>query len=69
MFGAGIESPLGELVALVRSLVAGVDVDGLDANDAARVVEECAEAERLLVALRVLTAACPAPPASRIPRT
>src|SRR5260370_14887741 len=56
MFGVGVESPLGELVALVRSLVAGVGVDGLDANDAARWVEECAEAERLLAALRVLAA-------------
>src|SRR5258705_8217661 len=56
MFGVGVESQLGELVALVRSLVAGVAVDGLDANDAARVVEECAAAERLLAALRVLAA-------------
>src|SRR5437588_6636264 len=57
MFGAGVESPLGELVAVVRSITAGVDVDGLDATDAAQVVEECAEAERLLAALRVFAAA------------
>lgn len=57
MFDTGVDSPLGELVPLVRSLVAGVDVDGLDALAAARVVEECAEAERLLAALRVVSAA------------
>jgi hypothetical protein len=53
---AGVESPLGELVALVRSMVAEVDVGQFDALEAARVVEECAEAERLFAALRVLVA-------------
>jgi uncharacterized protein DUF222 len=56
MFGAGVD-PLGEVLAAVRSLVAGFEVDGLDAHEAAQVVEECAEAERLLAALRVLAAA------------
>src|SRR5438105_1555269 len=56
MFDAGLDGPIGGVLALIRSLVAGVDVDGLDASDAARVVEECAEAERLLAALRVLAA-------------
>jgi Domain of unknown function (DUF222) len=50
----GVESPLGELLALVRSVVGGVDVDGLDVPEAVRLVEECAEAERLLAALRVV---------------
>jgi uncharacterized protein DUF222 len=55
MFGAGVD-PLGEVLAAVRSLVAGFDVDGLAAPEAAQVVERCAEAERLLAALRVLAA-------------
>ncbi|MGH9011485.1 MAG: DUF222 domain-containing protein, partial [Acidimicrobiia bacterium] len=37
--------------------MAGFEVDGLHAHDAAQVVEECAEAERLLAALRVMAAA------------
>jgi len=57
MFDAGVESPLGEVVAAVRSLVAGFEVDGLAAHEAAEVVEQCAEAERLLAALRVSAAA------------
>src|SRR5688500_9609466 len=56
MFGAGVD-PLGEVLAAVRSLVAGFEVDGLDAPEAAQVVEQCAEAERLLGALRALAAA------------
>ena len=55
MIDAGVES-LGELLAAVRSLVAGFEVDGLLANEAAQVVERCAEAERLLGALRVSAA-------------
>src|SRR2546421_523959 len=51
MFGVGVD-PLGEVLAAVRSLVAGFEVDGLDAPEAARVVERCAEAERLLAVLR-----------------
>src|SRR3954470_6448635 len=54
---AGVESPLGALSALVRSMVSGVDVDGLDVPEAVRVVEDCAEAERLLAALRVMVTA------------
>jgi hypothetical protein len=57
MFDAGVEGPLGEVLAAVRSLVAGLEVDDLAAHEAAQVVEECAEAERLLAALRVLAAA------------
>jgi uncharacterized protein DUF222 len=57
MFDAGVESPLGEVLAAVRSLVAGFEVDGLAAHEAAQVVEGCAEAERLLAALRVMAAA------------
>src|SRR5438067_13229400 len=56
MFDAGVDGPLGQLLAVVRSLVAGFAVDGLDAQEAARVVEQCAEAERLLAALRVVAA-------------
>ena len=56
MFDAGVESPLGEVLATVRSLVAGFH-GGLAAHEAAEVVEQCAEAERLLAALRVLAAA------------
>jgi len=33
--------------------MAGADIDGLEPLEAARVVERCAEAERLLAALRV----------------
>jgi hypothetical protein len=56
MFDTGVDSPLGELLGLVRSMVTGVDVAHLDAPEAARVVEECAEAERLFAALRVVAA-------------
>jgi hypothetical protein len=56
MFGAGVDS-LGEVLAAVRSLVAGFEVDGLAAHEAAQVVEQCVEAERLLGALRLLAAA------------
>jgi len=55
MFDAGVDS-LGEVLAAVRSLVAGFEVDGLDAHEAAQVVEQCAEGERLLGALRVMAA-------------
>src|SRR5438309_7241382 len=57
MFVAGVESPLDELLPLIRRVVGEVDVDGLDSQVAARVVEQCAKAERLLGALRVLATA------------
>src|SRR3977135_779952 len=57
MFDAGVGSPLDEVLASIRSVVAGVEVDDLDTQVAARVVEQCAEAERLLGALRVLATA------------
>jgi hypothetical protein len=57
MFDAGVDGPLGELLPLVRSVVGSVDVDDLEVPVAARVVEECAEAERLFAALRVVVAA------------
>ena len=56
MFGAGVD-PLGGVLAAVRSLMAGFEVDGLDAHEAAQVVEQCVEAERLLGVLRLLAAA------------
>ena len=56
MLAAGVD-PLGDVLAAVRSLVAGFEVDGLDAHEAALVVEQCAEAERLLAALRGFAAA------------
>ena len=56
MFDAGVD-PLGEVLTAVRSLVAGFEVDGLDAHEAAKVVEQCAEGERLLAALRGLATA------------
>src|SRR5689334_1020048 len=55
MFDAGVDS-LDEVLAAVRSLVAGFEVDGLNAHEAAQVVEQCAEGERLLGALRVAAA-------------
>src|SRR5256714_12659762 len=57
MIDAGVDSPLGQVLGSIRSVVAGVDVDGLPAQSAARLVEECAEAERLLAALRVVATA------------
>jgi len=57
MFDAGVESPLGDLLESVRSVVNGIDVDGLEVPEAARLVEECAEVERLVAALRVVVAA------------
>ena len=56
MIAAGVDR-LGEVLAAVRSLVAGFEVDGLAAHEAAEVVEQCAEAERLLGFLRVSAAA------------
>ena len=55
MTDAGVAS-LGEVLAAVRSCVAGFEVDGLAAHEAAQVVEQCVEAERLLGALRVAAA-------------
>jgi hypothetical protein len=57
MFDAGVEDPLGELLGLVRSVVGGADVDGLDVAAAVQVVERCAEAERIFAALRVVVTA------------
>src|SRR5947207_4163744 len=57
MIEAGVDSPLGQVLGSIRSVVAGVEVDGLGVQSAARLVEDCAEAERLLAALRVLAAA------------
>ncbi len=55
MFDAGVD-PLGEELAAVRSLVAGFEVDSLAAHEAAQIVDQCVEAERLLGALRLLAA-------------
>lgn len=55
MFDAGVD-PLGEVLAAVRSLAAGFEVDGLDAPEAGQVVEQYAEAERRLGVLRVSAA-------------
>ena len=57
MIDAGVESRLGELVDSIRSVMAEVDVDDLTAHEAARVVEQCAEGERLFAVLRVFAAA------------
>src|SRR5258706_6163580 len=57
MFDVGVEGPLDAVLVSIRSVVAGVDLDGLESLDAALVVERCAEAERLLAALRVLATA------------
>lgn len=57
MLDVGVESPLGDLLPLVRSVVAEINVGQLDALEAARVVEECAEAERLFAALRLVVTA------------
>ena len=56
MFDTGVD-PLGEMLAAIRSMVAGFEVDGLAAHEAAQVVEQCAEGERLLAALRGFAAA------------
>ena len=56
MFDAGVD-PLGELLCSIRSLAAGAEFDSLDAPVAARLAERCAEAERLLAAIRVLATA------------
>jgi hypothetical protein len=54
---AGVENPLGALLALVRSDAGGIDVDRLGVPEAARLVEECAETERVLAALRIAVTA------------
>jgi hypothetical protein len=56
MFDAGVDSPLDELLPFIRSVAGGVDINSLEVQTAARVVEQCAEAERLLAALRVFAA-------------
>ena len=56
MSDAGVDSPIDQLLPLVRSVVSGIDVDDLDVAQAALVVEQCAEAERLIGALRVVVA-------------
>jgi len=57
MFDAGVESPFGELLRVIRSTVAGIEFEALAAHEAAQVVETCAEAERVLAAARVMAAA------------
>src|SRR5947208_16899973 len=57
MFDAGVDSLLDGFLPSLRRMVGEVEVDGLDAPSAARIVEQCAEAERLLAAVRVLAAA------------
>src|SRR5688572_29315423 len=53
MFDAGVDSRLDEVFASIRHTVTEVDVEALEAPDAAWLVEQCAEAERLLAAMRV----------------
>lgn len=57
MSDAGVDNPIDQLLPLIRSVVSGVDVDGLEVAEAARLVEQCVEAERLFAALRVVVAA------------
>lgn len=57
MLTAGVDSPLGRLLDSIRSAVAGVEVDSLEPNEAALLVEDCAEAEKLFAALRVFATA------------
>src|SRR5438132_12635852 len=57
MIDAGVDSLVGLVLGSIRSVVAGVEVGTLDVQSAARLVEECAEAERLLAALRVVVRA------------
>ena len=57
MFDAGVDTPLDELLPVIHSIAGSVDVEHLDVTLAARLVEQCAEAERVLAALRVLAAA------------
>jgi hypothetical protein len=57
MVDAGVDSLLGGLLTSIRSLAAEFAADGLGALEAARVVEDCAEAERLLAAVRAQAAA------------
>jgi hypothetical protein len=57
MSAAGVDSPLGDLLPLIRSVVSEVEVAQLEVPEAARIVEECAEVERLFAALRVVVTA------------
>jgi len=57
MFGAGVASELAELLGSIRLVAGGVDVERLDVRAATEMVEQCAEAERILAALRVMAAA------------
>jgi hypothetical protein len=57
MLSAGERSPLSDVLTSIRSVMAGTEFDQLDAAEAAHLVEVCAEAERLLAAMRVLATA------------
>ena len=57
MLDAQSPTAVDALLRLIRDVVPAVAVDGLDAADAAGVVERCAEGERLLAALRIRAAA------------
>jgi hypothetical protein len=57
MFDAGVDGPLGDVLALICRLSGGIDIEGLEVPEAAQLVEQCAEAERLLAALRVTVTA------------
>ena len=56
MFDAGVDGPLSKLVSSACSLAAEFEGENLPAHEAARIVEQCAEAERLLAAIRVFAA-------------
>jgi hypothetical protein len=56
MFDAGVDGPLSKLVSSARSLAAEFEGENLQAHEAARLVEQCAEAERLLAAIRMFAA-------------
>src|SRR5690349_15556339 len=57
MFDAGVDTPLDGLLAEIHLVVGGFEPRDLDVAVGARVVEQCAEAERVLAALRVVVAA------------
>src|SRR5689334_8074698 len=57
MFGAGVDTRIDERLELIRLVAGGVAVERLDVRAAAAVVEQCAEAERILAALPVTAGA------------
>jgi hypothetical protein len=57
MLDAGVGTPLDDVLPSIRRVADETDYQSLDASEAAQLVEQCAEAERLLAAMRIFATA------------